>query len=98
MDDLCEVCTRCMIKFARLEELLDPDLGNAWEDMPLLGVRSQHARYKIWCGNLGSLQRGQSSLDARLRDSRIARAAFLKVLEDLESALQAGQFKSVNDM
>jgi hypothetical protein len=50
-------------------------------------IDNEYARFKIWAGNLGALQRGRGSLDARLRDSVVLRAAVLKFLEQLQDSL-----------
>ncbi|OQV08179.1 hypothetical protein CLAIMM_12492, partial [Cladophialophora immunda] len=55
--------------------------------MPLSAIEKEYDRFKIWAGNLGALQRGRSSLDARLRDSVVLRAAVLKFLGQLQDTL-----------
>ncbi|KAJ5689686.1 hypothetical protein N7462_004078 [Penicillium macrosclerotiorum] len=54
--------------------------------MPM-AIENEFSRFKIWAGNLGALQRGRSSLDARLRDSIVLRAAVLKFLGQLQDSL-----------
>ncbi|KAL4769997.1 hypothetical protein BDW60DRAFT_209402 [Aspergillus nidulans var. acristatus] len=52
-----------------------------------MAIENESACFKIWAGNLGALQRGRSSLDARLRDSVVLRAAVLKFLGQLQDSL-----------
>lgn len=55
--------------------------------MSLLEVENAFARFKIWAGNLGALQRGSSSLDVRLRESNVMRIAILRILSSLRETL-----------
>jgi len=45
------------------------------------------ARFKIWAGNLGVLQRGSNSLDVRLRESNVMRVAIFEILNSLRETL-----------
>ena len=45
-------------------------------------------RFKIWATNIGAHQRGQSSLDFRLRDASHIRDEVLTLIEDLQRTLQ----------
>jgi hypothetical protein len=45
------------------------------------------ARFRIWTGNLGALQRGTSSLDVRLREANVVRLALVQILHSLQDTL-----------
>jgi hypothetical protein len=45
------------------------------------------ARFRIWKGNLGALQRGTSSLDIKLRESNVVRLALVQILNSLQDTL-----------
>jgi hypothetical protein len=45
------------------------------QQMPFDGLHDQGGRFRVWCGNLGALQKGHGSLDHRLRESRIMQGA-----------------------
>ncbi|PVH93753.1 hypothetical protein DM02DRAFT_540904 [Periconia macrospinosa] len=51
------------------------------------GIENMFARFKIWCGNLGALQRGRSSLDVRLRGSIVMRDTVMRFLGQLKESL-----------
>lgn len=53
----------------------------------LHAVETAFARFKIWAGNLGALQRGSSSLDVRLRESSVMRIAIVQILKGLRETL-----------
>ena len=55
--------------------------------MPLKAVENENGRFKVWTGNLGALQKGNSSLDFRLRESRIMQTTVLKFLDQLQDTL-----------
>jgi hypothetical protein len=50
-------------------------------------IETAFARFKIWAGNLGALQRGSSSLDVRLRESSVMRIAILQILNSFRETL-----------
>jgi len=47
----------------------------------------EFGRFKIWCGNLGALQSGKSSLDSRLRESTVMCTNVLRHLARLNQTL-----------
>jgi hypothetical protein len=57
------------------------------EFMTLKLIEDEHGRFKIWCGSLGALQTGPSSLDARLRESAVMRSAIIDNLGELQETL-----------
>ncbi|KAF1960346.1 hypothetical protein CC80DRAFT_356731, partial [Byssothecium circinans] len=56
--------------------------------MPRHEVDHEFGRFKIWCGNLGAVQSGKSSLDARLRESTVMQNHVLKHLIRLSQTLK----------
>lgn len=51
-----------------------------------MAIENEYARFKLWAGNVGALQR-EGSLDARLRDSAVLRTALFKFLGQLQGSL-----------
>ena len=90
MDDIGGASASCLRAFEQLTSLLTSCRVDFRESMPLEAIHNQAARFKIWAGNLGALQRGGSSLDARLRDSTVVRVTVIKLLKHLQDALENG--------
>ncbi|KAF1957486.1 hypothetical protein CC80DRAFT_443757 [Byssothecium circinans] len=52
-------------------------------------LQDEIGRFRVWCGNIGALQKGHSSLDYRLRDSPLLSSNTLKLLAELKENLEA---------
>ncbi|KAF2638985.1 hypothetical protein P280DRAFT_528457 [Massarina eburnea CBS 473.64] len=52
-------------------------------------LQDEIGRFRVWCGNIGALQKGHSSLDYRLRDSPLLSSNVLKLLAELQGNLEA---------
>jgi hypothetical protein len=63
--------------------------------MPVEKLTEELNRFKIWCGNLGALQSGRSSLDFRLRESIVMRTNVLKLLDRLQQTLEKSESLSL---
>lgn len=63
--------------------------------MPRERLEIELGRFKIWCGNLGAVQTGTSSLDFRLRDSTVMRTNVLKLLDRLQRTLTMSESDSI---
>lgn len=87
MDDIGSVAVACQRHFEVLKASLHAANGELTRQMSFRAIDNEHARFKIWAGNLGALKRGRSSLDTRLRDSIVLRAAVLKFLGQLQDTL-----------
>ncbi|OKP06953.1 hypothetical protein PENSUB_6136 [Penicillium subrubescens] len=87
MDDIGALATSCARCFDTLTQSLHTSSDELKTQMIPIAIGNEYARFKIWAGNLGALQRGRSSLDARLRDSVVLRAAVLKFLTQLQDSL-----------
>ncbi|KAJ5536372.1 hypothetical protein N7513_009558 [Penicillium frequentans] len=87
MDDISALSTSCASGFDTLTQSLRTSSNEFRKQMMPMVIENEYARFKIWAGNLGALQRGRSSLDARLRDSVVLRAAVLKFLGQLQDTL-----------
>lgn len=61
----------------------------------LATINDQTARFKIWAGNIGAHRKGRSSLDHRLREASHIRAQVIRLLGDLQEALQDGEIFSI---
>ncbi|KAF2873673.1 hypothetical protein BDV95DRAFT_351021 [Massariosphaeria phaeospora] len=83
--NLAAQSARCLASF----RLLLRSLHDGTLDRNLHGgtVDGEFARFKIWAGSLGALQRGPSSLDVRLRDSAVMRNSILGLLDRLDHTL-----------
>ncbi|KAJ5521105.1 hypothetical protein N7463_001558 [Penicillium fimorum] len=87
MDDIGAISTSCASCFDTLARSLCTSSDEFKRQMLPMAIENESARFKIWAGNLGALQRGRSSLDTRLRDSVVLRAAVLKFLGQLQDSL-----------
>ncbi|KAF4553333.1 Hypothetical protein D9617_7g030600 [Elsinoe fawcettii] len=74
----------CKDAFVRLLALGGTDYDVAAAQDP---IDWEYGRFKIWCANLGALQSGKSSLDARLADSPNTRTLVIRSLIQLQQAL-----------
>src|SRR5690242_15818274 len=84
-----EACSRlCLKNFERLLECIrNPPTGKQVE-LSQRSVENDVGRFKIWCGNLGALQTGGSSLDVRLRDSPVVRGTVVTFLTQMNESLE----------
>lgn len=57
-------------------------------------LQDELGRFRVWCGNIGALQKGHSSLDYRLRDSPLLSSNAIKLLQELEENLTSGESPS----
>lgn len=80
----------CLDNFARLTTLLNATGAENQDVMPPDKLEWQLGRFNIWCGNLGALQSGKSSLDARLRESTVIRTNLSKHLDRLNASIVGG--------
>jgi hypothetical protein len=87
MDNIGTLCASCVTGFDALTQSLTGCPEEYQKVLLPKAVENEYARFKIWAGNLGALQRGQSSLDARLRDTVALRAAVIKFLSQLQDSL-----------
>ncbi|KAI3135178.1 hypothetical protein DTO012A7_5591 [Penicillium roqueforti] len=88
MDDIGVLSTSCLSCFDTLTRSLRTSSDEFKKQMRPIAIENEYARFKIWAGNLGALQRGRHSLDARLRDSVVLRAAVLKFMGELQDSLR----------
>src|SRR5215469_11239787 len=94
MDNIGTLCASCVTGFDTLIRSLTTCPEEHRKVMLPRAVENEYARFKIWAGNLGALQRGQSSLDARLRDAVVLRGAVIKFLSQLQDSLIKSTLKS----
>lgn len=98
MDDQGDIGARsngCMQGFDELIPSLTTCPGELRKNIPLMGVENEFARFKVWCGNLGALQRGKSSLDVRLRGSTVMRETVLRFLSQLQVSLRQSKYSRI---
>lgn len=77
-------CLRDLSMLPLLLEKCQPIHRNA---MPKESIEYENGRFRIWTGNLGALQKGNASLDFRLRESNVMRANIAKLLDQLQAAV-----------
>jgi hypothetical protein len=87
-EDIEALSRHCMRGFDELLESLASYPEELHRDMSIRTIENDFARFKIWCGNLGALQRGRSSLDVRLRGSIVMRDTVMKFLGQLQESLK----------
>ncbi|KAH7135409.1 hypothetical protein B0J11DRAFT_158752 [Dendryphion nanum] len=80
------VAFQCIRNFQDLIKSLQSSPEELRIQISVSALENELSRFKIWCGNLGALQRGRSSLDVRLRDSIIMKATVLRFLEQLQDS------------
>ena len=80
-----DACRRAFDDFVEFIE--DPTTKNP-EELRVQTWRDELGRLRMWAGNIGAHQSGQSSLDFRLRDSSHIRDKIISLLEDLPQRLQ----------
>ncbi|KAL4782603.1 hypothetical protein BJX76DRAFT_358759 [Aspergillus varians] len=86
-----KVSDSCVRGFDALLKSLTACPAEFLEDIPTrTGIENDFARFKVWCGNLGALQRGRSSLDARLRNSAVMHETVLRFLHQLQDFIYRG--------
>ncbi|TGJ70079.1 Checkpoint kinase 2 [Orbilia oligospora] len=87
MDSIAEIARTCFNKFGELTDFLANAKAENRESMPPDKLEWEFSRFKLWCGNLGALQVGNSSLDSRLRESTVIRTNVFKHLLRLSRTL-----------
>ncbi|KAG8624335.1 hypothetical protein KVT40_007402 [Elsinoe batatas] len=88
---IASVCMECGTAFARIMVLQQSGELAKETYAPFEKLEWEQGRFKVWCGNLGALQAGPGSLDARLVDAPATKTAILKNLADLRKALRSGE-------
>ena len=94
--DIGALSNHCVRGFDELVKSLAVCPKGLHGHMSLRTVENDFARFKIWCGNLGALQRGRSSLDVRLRDSTVMRETVLRFLGQLQDTLKQSTFHELS--
>ena len=87
MNSLALLSRQCLLGFETLTSHLDKGNSRHAGTMPLPTIQNQTGKLRVWCGNLGALQTGYSSLDYRLRESTVMHSTVSKLLRQLSSAL-----------
>lgn len=89
MTAIANSASSCMRSFSQLVAALATGEQEHRESMPPEKIENEHGRFKIWCGNLGVLQSGQSSLDFRLGESSVIQAtAVMGLVIELDQTLK----------
>ncbi len=85
-NELISVCGTCLLQFDALI-LAFSDKHDLGKFISRQAVEDELGRYKTWAGNIGALQRGQSSLDERLKNAPDVADHVRRLLLDLSSGL-----------
>ncbi|KAI9709577.1 MAG: hypothetical protein M1820_003337 [Bogoriella megaspora] len=78
----------CLCSFQRLAKLLRSAESRFRQLIPSKKLRDEDGRFRVWCSNLGALQKGHSSLDWRLRESQLMQSEVKELLKELWIELQ----------
>ena len=87
MESIAEIARACLGSFRKLMDALTEASVEYCKSMPPDKLEWEFGRFKLWCGNLGALQNGKSSLDSRLRKSVVVRTNVLRHLARLDQTL-----------
>ena len=87
MESLAVLTRQCLLGFDTLTSHLANGKANHVQEMAPSTIQGQAGKLRVWCGNLGALQIGYSSLDYRLRESSVMQSTVSKLLRQLHSAL-----------
>ena len=81
---------RCESCFKRLYAALNDPVSTFRNELSPMEVQDELGRFKIWARNIGALQPRtmSSSLEYRLRDASHARQLVVKLLGNLQEALE----------
>ena len=92
MATLAEAAKLCLDSFTTLLSHVNdlPTDHSFRRQIPFDGLYDQRGRFRIWCGNLGALQKGHGSLDYRLRESLIMQDAVSDMIKRLYNELREG--------
>ncbi|OQD88993.1 hypothetical protein PENANT_c003G02450 [Penicillium antarcticum] len=85
MVTVSELVRSCLTKFTFL--VASPALFEHVEEISLQLWKDEMGRLRIWSANIGAHQRGQSSLDFRLRDASHIKSQTINLLQGLEDLL-----------
>ena len=89
MDTINDQAAGCLRLFREVNRLLNSTpAGEKFRvSLPAAGLDDEIGRFRVWCSNLGALQRGHSSLDYRLRDSPLLFSNVTKLLKETQANL-----------
>ncbi|KAJ6084997.1 hypothetical protein N7499_004626 [Penicillium canescens] len=85
MVEVSALVRSCLTKFTSL--VSSAALSDHAEEVSLQSWKDEMGRLRIWSANIGAHQRGQSSLDFRLRDASHIRSQTINLLQGLEDLL-----------
>ncbi|KAL4899992.1 hypothetical protein BDW74DRAFT_183131 [Aspergillus multicolor] len=88
MPTISELLHSCLKQFAKLFSLDALAQIRDLTEIPLQAWKDELGRLRVWAANIGAHQKGQSSLDYRLRDSSHIRLQTIKVLEATKTLLE----------
>ena len=91
MDDSIRCChDHCFRAFETLCTVLTRETEHQ-KELSLEDVRDLFGRFNVWAGNIGAGQRGQASLDFRLREATSIREHVVGTLQYLLESLEDGE-------
>ena len=88
-----KACINCFDQICQIIHDRGSEYG---KDITPYAVADEFGRFKIWAGNIGALQPGNSSLDTRLRQASHVRRQVLRLLDDLNYTLRESRSVVMN--
>ena len=58
----------CLRNFLSIISILDRSHGSYENLLPRTALGDELGRFRVWCGNMGALQKGHNSLEYRLAE------------------------------
>jgi hypothetical protein len=89
METISNKALGCLKLLQSLQQaLIQPTTEERFRNaIPAAELDDEIGRFRVWCSNLGALQRGHSSLDYRLRDSPLLFSNVMKLLQEVQANL-----------
>ena len=84
-------CKRCLDAFHHLCDDLGSSSVKYTHQIKLPAMKDEHARFKVWAGNIGAHRSGRVSLDHRPREATRTRKRVVNLLDDLENCQRLGR-------
>ncbi|KAJ4244352.1 hypothetical protein NW762_014479 [Fusarium torreyae] len=86
-DNIANLVRGSLQSFQKLVSITSTS-GDVCYQVPLVSMREEEARFKIWSGNIGAHNSGRRSLQYRLRDASHLQKQIIVLLEDLIQLLE----------
>ena len=92
-DSIAQLCLQCIQNFTLLKSAVAERARSGNAELPpgfsITTFLDVFARFRIWTGNIGALQRGKSSLDHRIQHTDLTKEV-IRLLRQTIAALSDG--------